>query len=388
MGKSRRHAVKTVGRSAVTAAALLALAYTAVTWHFARSVVTPPRIRRDDVRVVGFDPDAGTVTLSDGPDAALPGNYGFFFDGGLGHARLGEVLRRDASTVVRHVIGVDVGDLATARAGRFGGWFYVGPADLGYPYEDVLVPTDGGPAPAWLIPAEVHSTRWVIQVHGRAARRLETLRAVPVFRSAGFNSLLISYRNDGEAPASRDGRYGLGDTEWEDIEAAVAFAVARGATDVVLMGWSMGGAIVLQAATRRFNAVVRAIVLDSPVVDWVSALDYQAELLRLPRGITLGVYALIGRPWGRLLTGQRAAIDLRRLDFVRRAEELSLPILLLHSDDDGFVPATASRTLAAARPDIVRFERFTVATHTRLWNYDRKRWEDAIRSWLADRLPA
>jgi hypothetical protein len=57
-------------------------------------------------------------------------------------------------------------------------------------------------------------------------------------------------------------------------------------------------------------------------------------------------------------------------------------VLLLHSDDDGFVPSTASRALAAARPDIVTFVPFEVARHTKLWNYDRTRWEDAIRNWL------
>ena len=46
------------------------------------------------------------------------------------------------------------------------------------------------------------------------------------------------------------------------------------------------------------------------------------------------------------------------------------------------MPATASIALAAARPDIVTFEEFTVARHTKLWNYDRTRWEDAIRNWL------
>ena len=37
-------------------------------------------------------------------------------------------------------------------------------------------------------------------MHGRAVSRPETLRAVPVFHDAGYTSLLISYRNDGDAP--------------------------------------------------------------------------------------------------------------------------------------------------------------------------------------------
>ncbi len=68
---------------------------------------------------------------------------------------------------------------------------------------------------------------------------------------------------------------------------------------------------------------------------------------------------------------------------MRRAGELHVPILLMHSDDDGYVPVTASRHLAAARPDIVTFEAFAVAAHTRLWNFDPVRWNSAISQWLA-----
>jgi alpha-beta hydrolase superfamily lysophospholipase len=71
------------------------------------------------------------------------------------------------------------------------------------------------------------------------------------------------------------------------------------------------------------------------------------------------------------------------MDFVSRAQELKLPVLILHSDDDGFVPSTASRALAIARPDIVSYEEFEVARHTKLWNYDREKWEGAISRWIA-----
>jgi pimeloyl-ACP methyl ester carboxylesterase len=76
------------------------------------------------------------------------------------------------------------------------------------------------------------------------------------------------------------------------------------------------------------------------------------------------------------------AVDLDSLDFVARSGELDTRILLLHSDDDGYVPSVSSRKLAELRPDIVTFVPFSIARHTKLWNYDPERWNEAIRAWL------
>ena len=351
----------------------------------ARAVVTPPKRPNDDIHVFAYDPDAGTVVLEATAESLLVGSAGLWFSGDTGHARLGRILSRDDQTVTRVVDAVDFGDLARARTARWSGWVYLGPWVLDVPYENVVIATEAGPAPAWLIPAagETAGEDWVIQVHGRGVRRQETLRAVVVFRQCGYTSLLVSYRNDGDAPASADRKYGLGDTEWKDIEAALEFARDHGARRVVLMGWSMGGAIVLQTVLRaRHRQLVAGIVLDSPAIDWSDVVAFQGRLLRLPAVVAQGAMRVMGHRWGRAVTGQATPISFERLDVVARSADLDLPILLMHSDDDGYVPATGSRALAAARPDIVTFVPFVDARHTKLWNHDPKQWNAAITSWL------
>jgi alpha-beta hydrolase superfamily lysophospholipase len=388
------------GRIALTAAAgvagvlgAAALGSAVLTVLVARAVIVPPSRRTEDVRILRVDLEHGLITLSATPDSLLPGSYSFWFDQDAGNARVGGIVSRGPRSVTRRVLEVEFGDLEAARAGRFNGWVYLTPDDLGMPYEDVPIATPLGDAPAWLIPVEPSeasasaggSRRWMIGVHGRAVRRSEVLRAVPVFREAGYDSLIVSYRNDGEAPRSSDYRYALGDREWVDVEAAMRYALAHGAEEIVLMGWSMGGATVLQALTRSlYRDRVIGVVLESPVVDWIATLDFQVTLRRLPAVVRYPVIAMFRSRWGGLLTGLAEPLDLDRMDFVRRARELDTPILLLHSDDDGFVPSTASRALAVARPDIVTFVPFEVARHTKLWNYDPERWEAAIRDWLAN----
>ena len=374
-------ALSLVGAAAVATAAISVIV--------ARKVIVPPSRREEDVAIRSVDLDAGLIVLDATADSRLRGEYSFWFTRETGHARIGEIVATTPTTVTRRILGVDQGDLAAAKRGRLTGWFYLTPGDLGVPFEDVAIATPLGDAPAWLIePAGgTSSEKWAIHVHGRAVRRPETLRAVPIFREAGFTSLVVSYRNDGEAPRSDDFRYALGDREWLDVEAAMRYAVSHGATEIVLVGWSMGGATVLQALTRSAHSdAVAGVILESPVVDWIAALDFQVKVRRLPVFVRSFVILLFKHPWGRFFTGLAEPLDIDRLDFVTRAKELDRPVLILHSDDDGFVPSTASRALAVARPDIVSYEAFDTARHTKLWNYDRERWEGAIRTWVA-KLP-
>jgi alpha-beta hydrolase superfamily lysophospholipase len=371
----------TIGAAAFTGIAALGM----LSVYVARRVIIPSKTRVEDLRILGSTET--TVLLSKTLDTLAPGQYSLWFSEGTGHAKVGAILDVGPNWVSRELLGVDHGDLVSATRGSIAGWFYLDPEQLGSKHRDVVIETPVGPAPAWLIPAEKKTGRWLIGVHGRGVRRQECLRAVEVARRCGYTSLLVSYRNDGDAPRSPDGRYGLGDTEWPDVNAALEYAIENGATEVVLMGWSMGGAISLQVATRSPHAgIIKGIILESPVVNWVDTINYQTDAQHAPRIVSAAARSLISSAWARRLTGQGEPIDLDRLDFVARADELAIPILLMHSADDGFVPPYASRALALARPDIVTFDEFTVARHAKLWNYDAERFNEDIGSWL-NRLP-
>lgn len=395
-GRSAARRLAQAGGLGVAAAGLASVAAGALATYFTRRVVTPDHVKPDDVRVVDVDLAAvpPTVTLARTDETAVEGHYGLWWDSGQGHARLAEVLHADDDLIVRRLEQVDAGVLRAGPA-RWNQYYYSGPPEqsLGLAHEDVEIDTGLGPMPAWYVPAATSpgpgptSGTWAVLVHGRGATREECLRAVPPLHAAGLPVLVPSYRNDLDAPGDPSGRYHLGDSEWRDVESAVLWALARGAERVVLFGWSMGGAIVLQAATRSLIADrVLAVVLDAPVVDWHDVLDHQSRANRVPAQVARMGHTLLRHPWGRRLVGLEHPLDLRRLDWVSRAAELQLPILLIHSDADEFVPNGPSMALGRARPDLVRVEPWRHGRHTKEWNTDPERWDRVVVRFVLEQV--
>lgn len=347
-----------------------------VSSYFVRQVLKPV-VPIDDVPVHEVGPDH--VVLTSTEESLAPGRYGMWQNDFQTHVRLGDVLVTDGDRVTRALDGVDFGALVPGKA-RFNGYYFCGPpaTSLAVQLADIEIDAPAGPMPTWVdrIP---DGDRWAVLVHGRGAQRGEALRAVPILHGLGISSVIPSYRNDIGAPASRDHRYHLGLTEWADLEAAVLYAASHGAREIQLFGWSMGAAIVLQFLDRSWlSELVSRVVFDSPVVSWQPVLDFHAGANRLPRLISRLGGELLRSPLRSRVAGLDEPLDLRLTDWVRRADELSVPMLVIHSAVDEFVPYAPSAALAAARPDLVRLETWDVARHCRAWNVDPNRWERTV----------
>ncbi|MFD0202132.1 MULTISPECIES: alpha/beta hydrolase family protein [Saccharothrix] len=340
-------------------------------WYYSGQLLDPGNARpgyRDTVTSSA----SGTVSLVESRVTVLPGTWGLVWPGG--GAKIGQVTQRSEGTVVRELQGTAPADGTRVRL-ETSVWSTDPDTAHDLEYTEVRIPTELGDAPAWLVPAT--SSTWVVAVHGRGGTRAEALRVMPALHQLGLPVLAVTYRNDEGAPRSPDGLYHLGDTEWRDVEAAVRYAREHGARNVVLYGWSMGGAIVGQFLGRSADADdVAAVVLDAPVVSWTKTLELQSRNRGVPEQLV---------PVAELVSDWRVDLEFSRFDLVANPPAHRPPTLLFHGGADGTVPVQASRDLAAAADRLgwpLRYVEVPAAEHTAAWNVDPESYDRALTEFL------
>jgi uncharacterized protein len=324
------------------------------------------------LRVLAVGTGDATVTLTAGPDAAEPGSFRLAWPGGYGV--VGPVIASGDGSVTRRISDVTghltVGQQAGIEPGR-----YIGDpmTALGIHYATVGIPTPLGEMPAWQISGR--RSTWVILVHGLGGNRADTLAAISALHVLGFPILAITYRNDAGAPASPDYQSHLGATEWRDVDAAVRYATKQGASGVVLFGYSLGAAMAMVTAEDSpVRGRVRALVLDSPILDWQGTLNYQGDR----HGVPAPLISLAER-----LLAWRTGLDFAQFNQLQHETSLQVPVLLIQGTADTIVPPGLADAFARARPRLVTYLRVAGADHVSAMDTNPGAYRAALARFLA-----
>ena len=365
----------TLGFVGVIAAAALG------TWRFSNlfyedallppSDVPDPEYADGSVMAVGD----GTITLlvADTATEAIgrDGYFGVLWSGG--HGRVGRVVDDGDGMVVREfeeVAGLpEVGDRVTVN-----GMVYYGDpkAEVGIEFTEVEVSSELGTVPAWYV--EGDSTTWVVFTHGKGVDRTEALRALQTTVDGGYPSLIVTYRNDAVTETDPSGIYQFGLTEWRDLQSSVQWALDQGAEQVVLVGYSMGGAITLEFMHRSpFSDRVVGLVLDAPMLDLGRTVDRGAEAAGVP---SLLISA------SKTVAAMRFGLNWSQVNYLAKLDSIEVPVLVFHGTNDQRVSIELSEDLATALPDLVRFIPVEGAGHVESWNVDREAYETALEEFL------
>lgn len=200
-----------------------------------------------------------------------------------------------------------------------------------------------------------------------------------LYRKAGLNLLMVDQRAHGQ---SEGHAITLGVRERRDCLSWIAYAAERFGADrkLMLAGISMGAATVLMASGMPLPKSVRGIVADAPYTT--------------PRAITLCVAKSLHLPphpvWWLLRLGSwlyaGASLSDREANAAEAAARSSVPILLLHGEDDRLVPCDMGRVIAAAAPKTVELHTFAHAGHGLSCPTDPVRYERIVRAFLTKTL--
>ncbi|KRE28238.1 alpha/beta hydrolase [Agromyces sp. Soil535] len=328
-----------------------------------------------------------TLTMPATEETLQPGRYGLWNADQSEYALIGEVVTRDPeqANVTRRVLSLSTTPQAFGSDAVWTGHVFRTPTDVVPDARELTIDTPAGECPAWFLPAHNPGRTWAIHVHGIRTTRITALRTVPAALEAGLPSLVVSFRGDGEGPETTPaGISHLGSTEWEDIDAAIGHAIANGAEDVVIFGWSMGATASLIAAERGLNADrVRAMVLIGPAVDWSATIAAGARKAHLPGVLGALAFWALTTPGICRLTGLTSPLPRRDLVWTKNAR-IDLPIFVIHSPADRDLPIDASREFVAQSPFRRTLQEFAGgALHCWEYNHAPEVFNGAISSFLA-----
>jgi fermentation-respiration switch protein FrsA (DUF1100 family) len=220
------------------------------------------------------------------------------------------------------------------------------PADAGLEYREVSFESaDEVPLEAWWVPpAEGESSRAAVLVHGWGGDKSDehVIETAPIYARAGYGVLLLDLRGNG---GSGGERRTLGYKETRDVQGALAWLDEEGFEpgEVVLHGWSMGGATVVRSAP---GTGVAAVIEEAGYADLPLLLRRQLpETTGLPSlfspGVFLAAKLFLGfDPWA-VQPSEDAA----------RLREEGVPLFIIHSTDDEVVPFEHAELFESVYPE-------------------------------------
>lgn len=243
----------------------------------------------------------------------------------------------------------------------------------GIEFEEVRFTGDLGVYPAWVIDGSRDT--WMLLVHGAGpAERAEALRTIPGLVAEGYPVMVMTIRGDVGAPGTRDGLRSLGSTEWRDLAAAVEYGFTQDAEEFFLFGFDAGASTVAMYLHDADDiSHVKGAIFDSALHD----PERIADRLAAERKVMLPM-----RATGKLLARLRFDIDWEELDQIERAEEYTLPVLVLHGTDDAVVDVAVAVEFVEALGSLATYEEFRGGKHSQLWNSDPARYEAAVLDFL------
>ena len=198
--------------------------------------------------------------------------------------------------------------------------------------EDVEITSmDGLSLKGHLLRCPEETDRVVLAVHGYTGDWRDLTIFAPFYYDHGWNVLFVNDRGHGES----EGNFvGFGSQDRKDVLGWIQFLISRfgPSVQILLHGWSMGGAIVLLAgAEKELPPQVKGIVADC---SYTSALEQFESVCRKKASVPPDILLRGADLSAALMAGYRLR-DCAPIDSV---DQINIPVLFVHGSGDEFVP--------------------------------------------------
>lgn len=192
------------------------------------------------------------------------------------------------------------------------------------------------------------------------------------------NVLLIDERAHGK---SEGHTISFGILERLDLLDWVNYAVSRFGHDVqiLLYGVSMGGATVLMASDLDLPKNVKGIIADCPYARPLDIILYVGKRTSFPDCLI--------KPFAILSAKMYGNFDLLETDAIRAVKNAKVPILIIHGEDDRYVPCWMSESVVLSNPKMVQRFTFPGAAHGISYLMDTPRYHKIVKEFLRSVMP-
>lgn len=217
-----------------------------------------------------------------------------------------------------------------------------------------------------------------IMFHGyRGSALRDFCGGAALARKLGHNALVVDQRAHGR---SQGNTITFGILERYDCQSWARYIEKRfGDVPIVLSGVSMGAATVLMASDLELPDTVAAILADCPYSSPREIIAKVAGELGLPARPAAACCALGAAVYGHFRLGSASAAEA-----VKRTR---IPVLLIHGQEDRFVPCDMSRQIGEACAGEKELYTFPKAAHGFSYMTDPEHYESLVTAFLNRHIP-
>lgn len=218
-----------------------------------------------------------------------------------------------------------------------------------------------------------NAKKWIFVVHGYTSDAKKMAKYIKQFYDRGYSV----FAPDLIAHGQSEGDFiSMGGYDSDDLANWVKkISSENNNADTLLFGISMGAATVMNTVGKDLPSNVKAFIEDSGYVNLKQEFTYQLKKL-------FGLPSFPVIPAANTMTKLRAGYFFGDVDATNALKNTKLPALVLHGEDDGFVPIEHGKEAYELIGSVKEFHSFPGAKHVQAERKYREQYWQIIEDFL------